>query len=125
VRGQLVWPHGSIYEQTEFKSPLHVLKEKHIEIHHYFDKFRYYLDFLETTGSSFSGLGETRQAVDAFRESLYANGGDPLYKVSMKVSIDQLRIVLKSIRMAFPGPDWPGLMDALQGMLDDYQGLAK
>ena len=125
VRAQLVWPHGSIYEHTEFKSPLHVLKEKHVQIHHYFDKFRYYLDYLEASGSPFSGLQETRQGVDTFRDALYYSDRNPLYKTELKVSIDRLRITLKSVRAAVGGAEWPELIDALQERLDDYQNSSK
>jgi hypothetical protein len=125
VRSQLVWPRGSIYENTEFKSPLHVLQEKHIEIHHYFDKFRYYLDYLETTGKSFSGLQETRLCVDNFRETLYSINRNPLYMNTMKVSIDQLRPTLKSIRTATGGEAWTSMIDGLLNILDHYQQLSK
>jgi hypothetical protein len=125
VRAQLVWPHGSIYEHTEFKSPLHVLKEKHVQIHHYFDKFRYYLDYLDSSGNSFYGLQETRQGVDNFREVLYYCDKNPLYTSDLKISIDQLRITLKGVRAATGGDEWPELIDALQEMLNDYQNSSK
>ncbi len=101
------------------------VKEKHIEIYHYFDKFRYYLDYLETTGTSFYGLQELRQGIDMFRESLYQGRDHPLYKTAQKVSIDQLRLNLKSVRTATNDDTWPILIDELQKMLESYQGLSK
>ncbi len=121
IRAQLVWPHGSIYENTEIKSPLHVLQEKHVQIHHYFDKFRYYLDYLETTGSSFHGLPETRQDLDAFRDALYYCDKNPIFKSTLKVSIDQLRYTLKSVRLAMRDERWSKLVDGLLYLLNDYQ----
>lgn len=125
MKAQLVWPHGSIYENTEFKSPLHVLQEKHVAIHNYFDKFRYYLDYLETTGKPFYGIHETRQGVDAFRDSLYYSNKNSRYNSALKVSIDQLRYLLKSIRLVRGDAKWAELIDALVVILNDYQLSSK
>ena len=125
VRAQLVWPRGSIFENTEFKSTLHVLKEKHVEILEYFDGFRFFLDYLEAQGKSFYGLDELRRNVDEFRETQYDSDRSPFHIGAQKTAMDQLRLALKSARTVTLSDDWPLLMDELEQVLNAYQELSR
>ncbi len=123
VRAQLVWPHGSIFENTEFKSALDVLKEKHVEFLDLLDWFRFYLDYLEAKGGTFSGLDEPRRDVDECREALYRDGASQAHSATEKAAMDRLRLTLKSMHAPDITENWLKSLNKLEYMLDFYQEL--